>query len=92
MQQREGVHAIDVDGGTMYLGSNSLPAFVQRKSQDPGETAQSSITVGQALLPAFGLDNTTLAYPFSSTNPTSKDDWSQLLQLLPSNDEIMRFG
>ncbi|CAO3690948.1 unnamed protein product [Umbelopsis ramanniana] len=75
----------------MYLGSNSLPAFVQRKSQDTGETAQSSITVGQALLPAFGLNNTTLAYPFSSTNPTSQDDWSQLLQLLPSNDEIMSY-
>jgi len=92
IQQREGVHAIDVDGETVYLGSNSLPAFVQRNSQYTGATTQSSYTVGQAILPAFGLNNATLAYPFSSTNPAATDEWSQLLRLLPSNNEIMRFG
>jgi hypothetical protein len=76
----------------VYLGSNSLPAFVQRKSQDSGATTQSSFTISQAILPAFGLNNATLAYPFGSTNPAATDDWSQLLRLLPSNNEIMRFG
>ena len=85
-------------GETIFLGANSAPAFFLRRpskeshSQPPnGASAKSLVKCNT--LSIFGLDNSSVTYPFVnlwSTNAGSGDDASSLHQALPSDLDILK--
>lgn len=85
-------------GETIFLGANSAPACFLRLSPKERSAQIHNGTLTQTLmkgnvLSLFGLDNSSVTYPFVnlwSTNDISSDDASSLHQALPSDLEILK--
>ena len=89
--QKMGIHARDdTTGGTVYLGRNSVPAFIRLGNQG-NPKGSSSGGLGQDYpLQVFGLHNSTVTYPFAQLW-SSQVDMSEIARALPSDAELMRY-
>lgn len=85
-------------GETVFLGPNSAPAFFLRSLgqenpyASPGHEKARDLVQGN-ILSIFGLENSSVTYPFVSlwsTNDSSSDDVDSLREALPSDMEILK--
>lgn len=85
-------------GETIFLGANSAPAFFLRRPSkerpsQPPNGASAKTLVKANTLSIFGLDNSSVTYPFVnlwSSGDGSHDDVGSLRNALPSDLEILK--
>lgn len=81
-----GIHAPEnVTGSTVYLGSNSEPAFLLAHPQHSGQLPKNVLQI-------FGLHNSNATYPFANLWPSSEPNIGiqDVCRTLPSGEEILR--
>lgn len=91
ISQKTGIHARDdTTGGTVYLGKNSVPAFILGQQQGGPKNFDRNGFDYDLSLQVFALHNSTVTYPFAHLW-LSQVDVGDITQALPSNEDIMRY-
>lgn len=96
-----GIHARDdTTGGTVYLGRNSVPAFVlgQQQEQEKGQGSPKGRggyerngggLGGDLPLQVFALHNSTVTYPFTHLW-LAQPEVAEIAMTLPGDEDILR--
>jgi hypothetical protein len=85
--EREGIHALSGNLGTMHLGSRSVLAYMIGLGRTKSSQEAAKTLLVEEVLPKLGLDNETSTYPFVDLWSTDASEWdvSALCRTLPSD-------
>jgi hypothetical protein len=86
--EREGIHALSGNLGTMHLGSRSVLAYMMGLGRTKSSQEAARTLLEDNILPKLGLDNETSTYPFVDLWSTDASAWdvNALCRTLPDDE------